>query len=93
MVVLHKKGKCYMNENGRSNSFDSVWQRFMAKALEETDLKERFTEHDLRAKVASDNELEQAQKLLGHSSSIITDRVYRRKAELITPSRRGESKE
>jgi len=75
-----------MNENGRSNSFDSLWQRFMAKALKETDLEVRFTEHDLRAKVASDNETERAKQLLGHSSSAMTDRVYRRKPELITPS-------
>jgi integrase len=88
-----RKGKCYMNENGRSNSFDSVWQRFMDKALKETGLKERFTEHDLRAKVASDNNLDRAQQLLGHSSSAITDRVYRRKAETIAPSHRGESEE
>ena len=88
-----RKGDCYMNQNGRSNSFDSVWQRFMEKALRETKLEERFTEHDLRAKVASDNDLERAQQLLGHSSSAITDRVYRRKAQLITPSHRGESEE
>lgn len=84
-----RNGSCYMNENGRSNSFDSLWQRFMTKALSETSLSERFTEHDLRAKVASDNELEHAQRLLGHSSSSITERVYRRKPELITPSSRG----
>jgi len=88
-----RKGKCYMNENGRSNSFDSVWQRFMAKALEKTELEERFTEHDLRAKVASDNELDHAQQLLGHSSASMTERVYRRKPNVIYPSRRGESKE
>jgi len=81
-----RSGKGYMNENGRSNSFDSLWQRFMAKALKETDLRERFTEHDLRAKVASDNETERAKQLLGHSSSAMTDRVYRRKPELIKPS-------
>lgn len=58
----------------------------------QTGLKERFTEHDLRAKVASDNNLDRAQQLLGHSSSAITDRVYRRKAEIIAPSHRGEVK-
>ncbi len=78
-----------MNENGRSNSFDSLWQRFMTKALKETQLVERFTEHDLRAKVASDNESERARQLLGHTSVITTDRIYRRKPELIKPSVRG----
>lgn len=46
---------------------------------------ERFTEHDLRAKVASDTNIEHAQKLLGHSSSEITNRIYRRKPEKIKP--------
>ena len=84
-----RSGQGYMSENGRSNSFDSVWQRFMAKALKETDLIERFTEHDLRAKVASDNDSERAKQLLGHSSAAMTDRVYRRKPELVKPSVRG----
>jgi integrase len=84
-----RSGKGYMSENGRSNSFDSLWQRFIAKAMEETDLKERFTEHDLRAKVASDNDSERARQLLGHTSAAMTDRVYRRKPELIKPSVRG----
>lgn len=82
-----RKGKCYMNENGRSNSFDSVWNRFMAKALKETKLKNRFTEHDLRAKAASDTDLAHAQKLLGHSSPVMTERVYRRKTEIILPAK------
>lgn len=81
-----RNGDCYMNKNGRSNSFDSLWQRFMKKALNETALTERFTEHDLRAKVASDNDLERAQQLLMHTSSSLTQRVYRRKPELILPS-------
>lgn len=85
-----RTGQGYMSENGRSNSFDSIWQRFMAKALKETKLTERFTEHDLRAKVASDNDINRAQQLLGHSSPEITNRIYRRKAELIAPSRRGD---
>ena len=85
-----RTGQGYMSENGRSNSFDSIWQRFMAKALKETKLTERFTEHDLRAKVASDNDINRAQQLLGHSSPEITNRIYRRKAELIAPLRRGD---
>jgi integrase len=84
-----RTGKPYICENGTANSFDSVWQRFMAKALKDTGLKERFTEHDLRAKVASDTETEHARQLLGHSSSSITERVYRRKAEKVTPAVRG----
>jgi integrase len=39
----------------------------------------RFTEHDLRAKVASDSEdLDVAQARLQHQSRTTTNRVYRR---------------
>lgn len=57
----------------------------MKKALDKTELKKRFTEHDLRAKVASDTEAEHARKLLGHVTLEITDKIYRRKAELVKP--------
>jgi len=40
----------------------------------------RFTDHDLRAKVASDSEsLSAAQTRLGHQSAQLTNRVYTRK--------------
>ena len=58
----------------------------MKKALLITDLNEKFTEHDLRAKVASDSTLTYAHQLLGHSSPEITARIYRRKPELVKPS-------
>jgi len=61
----------------------------MNKALKETKLTERFTEHDLRAKVASDLELLHASKLLGHSTQVITNRVYRRKSERVMPNDLG----
>jgi integrase len=77
-----RDGKPYIDEQGTTSGFDSVWQRFMKKALAETNLEERFTEHDLRAKVASDSkDSEQARKRMGHTSSAVTERVYRRKAE------------
>jgi len=60
----------------------------MAHLLKETAIKERFTEHDLRAKVASDAEsLERARQLLAHADSRITQRVYRRRPERIKPTR------
>ncbi|MHB8256648.1 MAG: hypothetical protein ACYDHY_14630 [Acidiferrobacterales bacterium] len=65
-----------------------MWQRFMARLLKETAIKERFTEHDLRAKVASDAEsLERARQLLAHADSRITQRVYRRRPDRIKPTR------
>ena len=80
-----RQGQPYMKENGTANGFDSIWQRFMTKALEKTKLKEKFTEHDLRAKVASDTEINHAQQLLGHSSAEVTERVYRRRPEIVRP--------
>jgi len=80
------KGQPYIKDDGTANGFDSIWRRFMNKALKETKLTERFTEHDLRAKVASDIELKHATNLLGHSSVEFTNRVYRRNANTITPS-------
>ncbi len=75
-----KTGAEYFDEDtGRPDGWNSIWQRFMARLLKETKIKERFTEHDLRAKCASDAEtLERAKQLLGHADSKITERVYRR---------------
>lgn len=72
--------------NYTDDGFSSIWQRKMRKALEEGVLAERFTDHDIRAKTASDTDLEHAQSLLGHASSTITNRVYRnRKAAHVVP--------
>lgn len=83
------KGKCYLNEaTGEAPGWSSMWQRFMARVLKETAVTERFTEHDLRAKVASDaDSLERARQLLAHADDKITQRVYRRKPERIKPVR------
>jgi len=60
----------------------------MARVMEETRVTEHFTEHDLRAKCASDaTTLEHARSLLAHADSKITDRVYRRKPDLVKPLR------
>ena len=53
-----------------------MWQRFMKKALKNTSLIERFTEHDLRAKVASDTGTQHTQKLLGHASAEIIEKKH-----------------
>ena len=84
-----KRGEGYFNEDtGQASGWDSMWQRFMARLLKETQIAERFTEHDLRGKVGSDAEsLERARELLGHADSKITGRVYRRKPEIVRPLR------
>jgi len=81
-----RQGKPYIDVDGRANAFDSLWQRFMRKALEKTDLQERFQERDLRAKVASDSaSLVEASERLGHADTGITQRVYRRKPVRVRP--------
>jgi integrase len=84
-----RDGKGYFNEDtGRAGGWESLWRGFMARVMTETKITERFTEHDLRAKCASDAKtLEHAQQLLSHADSKITKRVYRRKAEVINPLR------
>lgn len=86
--LFHTKiGQPYIKTDGTANGFDSIWQRFMAKAMKQTKLKEKFTEHDLRAKVASEIQFEHAQNLMGHTSSQITEYVYRRKPKIVKPTR------
>lgn len=84
-----REGKGYIDEKtGRTNGFDSMWQRFMARVMKETKVTERFTEHDLRAKAASDTESEEhARALLSHASIQTTRSIYRRKPERVKPGK------
>jgi len=68
-----------------SSGFSSIWQRKMKAALVEGILTERFTDHDLRAKSASDIEVEHATQLLAHLDRGTTHRHYRRKPEKVRP--------
>ncbi len=80
-------GESYVKADGTANGWDSLWQRFMTKVLANTKVKERFTEHDLRAKCASDApSLERARQLLAHADAALTRRVYRRKPERVKPA-------
>jgi integrase len=82
-----RQGLPSIKEAGTTSGFDSIWQRTMHKALHSTKLIDKFTEHDLRTKIASDTSADHAKELMGHSVSKITDRVYRRKTEVIPPAR------
>ncbi len=65
-----------------------MWRGFMARVMAETKVEVRFNEHDLRAKCASDaTTLEHARALLSHADSRLTNRVYRRKPEFVSPLR------
>jgi len=60
----------------------------MAKVLAETKVTARFTEHDLRAKTASDvASLEHASNLLAHADTATTQKFYRWKAEKVRPAK------
>lgn len=84
-LFCNAKGECYLDESkGTASGFNSLWQNFMERALKETKVTQRFTEHDLRAKCASDAEsLEKARALLAHATTATTLRVYRRKPERV----------
>lgn len=86
-IFCNRKGEGYINEQtGESHSWDSMWQRFMDRVLRETKVENRFTEHDLRAKCASDADtLEHARALLSHADARTTDAIYRRKPERVKP--------
>lgn len=84
-VLLNSKGQGWLNAKGQANGFDTMWQRFMDAALSQTNLTQRFQERDLRAKTASDTDLQHASRLLAHTSEQITQMVYRRKGDAVQP--------
>lgn len=88
-LSCNEKGECYADpETGRTDSFESVWHRFMDRVLAETKVKKRFAERDIRAKVRSDLEtIEQARQLLGHADARTTGKHYRRRAQLVRPAK------
>lgn len=88
-LFCNKYGLSYINEaTGTPSGFKSLWDRYMEKVMKETDLKIRFTERDIRAKVSTDADtLEHAQALLSHSDSKITNQTYRRKPTKVQPLR------
>lgn len=83
-LFCNRAGKAYTGDG-----FRACWQRFMKeRVMKETNIKEWFTEHDLRAKVGSDAESnERARELLTHDSVKTTNRAYRRKPENVRPLR------
>jgi len=87
-LFCKRTGAGFVTEDGRANDWNNLWQRFIRRVLNETEVTERFTEHDLRAKVASDaHDTERARKLLAHADTKTTERIYRRRAEQVEPAR------
>ena len=70
------------------SGFSSIWQRKMKAAVANGVFKERFTDHDIRRKTASDlDDPEHAKRLLGHSNVAVTLKYYRVKPEIVEPGR------
>lgn len=86
-LFCNRKGHGYLNEQtGLANGFDSVWGRFVERVLKETKVSRPFTEHDFRAKTASDAQSsDHARALLSHADVNTTNRVYRRRPEEVEP--------
>lgn len=73
LYVFHTRNKTpYIVEDGRTSSFDSVWQRASRKWREGGGTP--FTEHDLRKIRASQLDAAQAQTLLNHATGQTTKR-------------------
>ena len=86
-LFCNKFGKCYINpETDEAPGWKTMWQNFMKRVLAETKVTEHFTEHDLRAKCASNAKtLDHARALLSHVDSGTTLKVYRRAPEKVQP--------
>lgn len=92
-LLSTRAGHSFIQPDGQANTFDKAWSRWQHRCLDAGALTERFQERDLRAKVASDSaSLEDASARLGHSSTTITQRVYRRRARVIKPLAPTEEK-
>jgi hypothetical protein len=86
-LFCKRDGTGYVDETtGEAHGWDSMWQRFMDRVLADTKVTQRFTEHDLRAKCASDAaSLDHARALLSHADARTTNLIYRRKPERVRP--------
>lgn len=79
-LFCNRRGQPYTG-----SGFRSIWQRRMKSALSSGVLKERFREHDIRAKSASDAKPDHACELLAHMDARTTETFYRRKPEIVLP--------
>lgn len=69
-----------------SKGFRSIWGRRMRKFGD--DGNQRFTEHDIRAKTASETDAVHANEMMQHNSIEFTKRIYMRKLNVVQPLRR-----
>ncbi len=70
-----------------AQAWENAFSRYIKRVIRETKMEERFTDHDLRAKCASDLESEKhAMELLAHSNVETTRKSYRRKPQIVRPA-------
>ncbi|MCB1958772.1 MAG: hypothetical protein KDG55_24120, partial [Rhodocyclaceae bacterium] len=75
--------------NKKASGFDSMWQRWQTKAIAKTSLKQKFQERKIRNKVGDDSDdVNDAQRRLGHKSAATTSRFYRTKPQRVAPLKR-----
>jgi integrase len=67
--------------------FDNARNLAKAARPDIADKLAKFQFRDIRPKAASEIELQHAQTLLGHGSSALTERVYRRKGQVVGPTK------
>ncbi len=79
-LFCNRRGQPYTG-----GGFRSIWQRRMKSALSSGVLKERFREHDIRAKSASDAKPDHACELLAHMDARTTETFYRRTPKVVHP--------
>ena len=85
-LFVTRQGKHYIDDKGKANAFDSLWQRFVKKVMDQTNIAERFQERDLRAATGSySDSLIEASERLGHASTETTQRIYRRRPVRVQP--------
>ena len=89
-LFCKRDGGSYYNveKEDPSSGWKSCFKRYMDRVVRETAVEERFTDHDLRAKCASDMESDEAAMiLLAHTSIEMTKKAYRRKPVKVLPAK------
>ncbi len=88
-----RKGQPYIKEDKSCNAFQSMWQRWQNKALEQGLIENKFSEKSVRNRVGSDmRTAEDAAELLAHSSTDTTRKHYRNSPVKIMPNTRKRLK-
>ncbi len=76
-LFLTARGKPFINDDtGETNAFNTLWTRWMTKAVDLGIVKDWFRENDLRAKSVENLSVEQTKNLLRHTTGNTTKKHY-----------------